>query len=298
MEVGEVADPEPVEGRGKPGNLDLEHARAEPARLEPAVGESADTGNERQTEDDHPRTLESKLCVPTTLLDVGSPQDEPEPLGLRHGMFVAWLATTAALVLAQSVVHLALALGADRIGTELDLDRSNGVPDLVSTVVLASATFGAVALTWVEAGRERLAAAIAACLLAVITLADLLHDGAHPARSGFLVIAFVVGTVAMLAVIGRTASARVRMTLAVGVCLLAGSFFVSGLDRITDDWLDRDWFDKDRGDAVEELRIVFKEGFELAGWSLVALGLWDVFAERRAAARESVTPRLEPRHDP
>ena len=230
---------------------------------------------------------------------MGSRPDERAPVGLRHGTFVAWLVTIVALTLAQSVTHLAIVLGAGRIGTALDLDRSNGVPDLVSTVVLASATCGALALTWVEPGLRRLVVAIAACLLAVITLADLLHDGAHPARSGgFLVITLVVGTVAMLTLVGLTASARVRRTLAVGVCLLAASFFVSGLDRITDDVFGSDVFKGDRGEAVVEWRIVFKEGFELAGWSLVALGLWDAYAGRRAAAREPIVTRLEPRHDP
>ena len=51
-----------------------------------------------------------------------------------------------------------------------------------------------------------------------------------------------------------------------------------------------------------ELRIVAKEGFELAGWALIGLMLWDVGLARRphrvesAAAAEAT--RLEPRSDP
>jgi hypothetical protein len=292
VKVGEVANPKAVEGRGKRGHVDLEYAGAKPARLEPAVRENTETDNEQETDDDHQRTLEAELSEPTTLRDMRSPPDGTEPVGLRHTTFVSWLVAIVALVGAQSVVHLSLVLGAGRIGTAFDLDRSNGVPDLVSTAVLAAATSGALALTWAETGNRRLLVALAAGLLAVIMLADLLHDGAHPARSGFLVIGLVVGTVALLAGVARTASARVRTALAVGICLLAASFLVSGLDRASD------WFRRDRGEAIAEWRIVFKEGFELAGWSLVALGLWDAYVERRAASRGSIRPLLARRHDP
>ena len=39
VEVGEVRDPQPVERGGQPRDRHLEHARAQPARLEPAVSD-------------------------------------------------------------------------------------------------------------------------------------------------------------------------------------------------------------------------------------------------------------------
>lgn len=229
----------------------------------------------------------------TTLRRVGAARDETRTAGLRHGVFVAWLAAIVAVVLAQSAVHLALALGAARIDTVFDLDRSNGVPDLVSTAVQATAMLGVAALASIEqTSSRRVTAGIAALLLAAITLADLLHDGAHPSRSGFLVIALIVATVAVLAALVRDTSVRARTTVAIAVCLLAGAFLTSGLDRLGER------FRGERGEAAAEWRIVVKEGLELAGWSLVALGLGDAVLERRARTLGTVALPLEPGHDP
>ena len=291
VEVGEVADSEPVELCGEAGNLDVEHAGAEPAGLEPPVGKHADEDHEQESADEHQQTLEPRRAT-TTLRRVGSAQDETGPTGLRDGIFVACVAAIVALVGGQSIVHLALALGARRIGTVFDLDRSNGVPDLASTLVQATATLGAAALALVEDGSRRLTACLAALLFASITLADLLHDGAHPSRSGFLVIALVIATVCVLVMLVLGTSARVRTTVTIGICLLAGAFLTSGLDRIGDP------FRGERGDVVVEWRIVVKEGFELAGWSLVALGLWDAVVGRRAPATSyQAAPLLDAGHD-
>jgi hypothetical protein len=48
----------------------------------------------------------------------------------------------------QSAAHLAVVLGTDRVGTLVDLDHSNGVPDLVSTAALAGGVPRAVVLAW------------------------------------------------------------------------------------------------------------------------------------------------------
>ena len=41
------------------------------------------------------------------------------------------------------------------------------------------------------------------------------------------------------------------------------------------------WFERARGDQIIELQIVLKQGLELAGWGLIALGLWDAAVARR-----------------
>jgi asparagine N-glycosylation enzyme membrane subunit Stt3 len=209
-------------------------------------------------------------------------------------VYVAWALSITAIVAAQSASHLVLVLDAGRIGTFIDLDRSNGLPDLFSTFVLAVASGGAAALALRETAGRRLVASFVAALLGALTVADVLHDGAHPSRAtGPLVITLVVCTVALLLLVAVDAGTRVLLTLAVAVCLLAGSFLVTGLDR-----LDR-WFERERGDEVAEVEIVTKEGLELAGWALVALALWDEAIRRRPPRGSAVIAgaRLSPRPD-
>jgi hypothetical protein len=200
-------------------------------------------------------------------------------------VFAAWALTIAGVVAAQSVVHLLVVFHTDRIGTFIDLDRSNGLPDLVSTAFLAIAAVGAVVLSQRETDLRRLAAAFAAGALAALTVADLLHDGAHPSGStGPLVIALVAFTVALVAIIGAGGSARVRVTLAFAACFLAASFLITGLDRLDQR------FERERGDPTREYQIVAKEGLELLGWSLVALALWDEALRRRVRRRPATAP--------
>jgi hypothetical protein len=208
-------------------------------------------------------------------------------------MFHASIAAIVGVVLVQSLVHLGVVLGGDRIDTIVDLDRSNGLPDLASTAVLAAAAVGAAMLSTRAYGVDRLVTRLTAGSLGVLTLADLLHDGAHPSRStGPFVIGVVVVTIGLLSIVALEAQPRTQILLAVAGCLLAGSFLVSGLNR-----LDR-WFDRDRGDVVAEVQIVAKEGLELAGWGLVALALWDEAFRRRPHramnAKQRATRGLEP----
>lgn len=197
--------------------------------------------------------------------------------GMRRGAYAASVLTIAGVVAAQSIVHLAVVLRADRVGTIVDLDRSNGLPDIVSTIVLGIAAAGAANLVRREEGVRRLAPGGTAVALAALTLADLIHDGAHPWRgSGRMVIALVLCTVGLLAVIAVQSGVRGRLTLALAACCLAASFLATGLDRF-----DR-WFERERGDAIAEYRIVAKEGLELAGWAFVALALWDQSLRARA----------------
>jgi hypothetical protein len=118
-----------------------------------------------------------------------------------------------------------------------------------------------------------------------LTVADLLHDGAHPSSEvGRLVIALVTATAGLLVTVGLEAAGRTRATLAAAGIALACSFLVSGLDRFDI------WFERMRGDPVAEYQIVAKEGLELVGWSLVALALWDESLRRRRRARLVARP--------
>jgi hypothetical protein len=197
---------------------------------------------------------------------------------MRGRAFGAWIAAAGAVVVAQSILHFQVVLEEGRVGALVDLDRSNGVPDVVSTAVLATATVGAMLLVPDKNGSGRLLGALTAACLAALTTADLLHDGAHPgSANGRLVIALAVCTVALLGLTRVTR--RGRVTLATGVCLLAGAFLVDGLDRLSDR------LEPQRPDLGTESQIVAKEGLELLGWSLVTLALWDEALRRRRAAR-------------
>jgi hypothetical protein len=190
--------------------------------------------------------------------------------GLGRLGFGGVLTVIAAFVVAQSVVHLVVVLLFHRMETFVDLDRSNGLPDIVSTVALALAALGAGAVARHERGSQRLAATVLAAVLAVLMLADLFHDGAHPSSAtGPYVIALVAATAGLLGIVALSSGLRVRVTLVVAVLVLASSFFVTGLDRLDHR------FERARGERTAEYQIVAKEGLELLGWSLVALALWD-----------------------
>ena len=189
--------------------------------------------------------------------------------GIRRGVFAAWAVVIVVVALLQSAVHLVVVLDAGRIGIVVDLDHSNGAPDLVSTGVVAAAAAGALSIARVGRGTRWIAAALAAALM-LVAAADVVHDGPHPTSgTGWLVIALVVTTGLLLACIAATSGARPRATLALAGCLLVGSFLVNGLDQVDP------WFERQRGDPIAEYQILAKEGLELIGWSLVALALWD-----------------------
>ena len=138
--------------------------------------------------------------------------------GLGRLAFGGALILIAALVVAQSVVHLVVVLQSHRMGTFVDLDRSNGLPDIGSTVALALAALGAGAVGWRERGFERASATALAAVLTLLMLADLFHDGAHPSSAkGWYVIAVVAGTVGLLGIVALVAGPRARVTLAVAV---------------------------------------------------------------------------------
>jgi hypothetical protein len=209
--------------------------------------------------------------------------------GLRTQAFWLWATGIVGVALLQSTVHLLVVLARHDYHSVLDLDRSNGVPDLVSTVALGCAATGAAAVArWSPVARRVVPTCLAAVLCA-LTIADLLHDGAHPATDvGRFVIGLVTAAAVLLGAVAVGSAARARATLALAALLLAGSFFVSGLDHLDV------WFERMRGDAVVEVQIVAKEGLELVGWSLVALALWDEALRRRLTPRAHGMPALSP----
>lgn len=176
----------------------------------------------------------------------------------------------------QTVTHLAVVLGTGHVDTVVDLDRSNGIPDLLSTLALGVATAGAAAMAARGRERIRMQAAGLAVVLAVLTLADGTHDGPHPANPvGWLVILAVLAAVALTTSVAVRSSPRTRVALAGAAGLLAASFFVNGLDRLDG------WFERERPDPIVEYQIAAKEGFELLGWSVASLALWNEASRRR-----------------
>jgi hypothetical protein len=168
----------------------------------------------------------------------------------------------------------------------VDLDRSNGLPDVVSTASLAASAAAGTLLVSLETGRRRAVAAALVLSLTGLTVADAVHDGPHPASTvGWLVIAMVVATGALLLSVGTTSGSRARVLLGVAGCMLVGSFCVNALDQV-----DAQRFERERGDPIAEYQIVAKEGLELLGWSLVALALWDEALRRRGRTSTATTP--------
>jgi len=198
----------------------------------------------------------------------------------RRGVVVATLVCIVVVVAVQSLLHLEFALGGHRFDTVFDLDRSNGIPDIVSTLVLGSGAAGAAVLWRRSLGIVAAAPALLVAVLSLLTFADLLHDGAHPSRErGLLVILLACTTMMLLLVVAVCGGRGTRALVALASVALLGAFVVPGLDNYNR------WFERERGDPVREYQIVAKENLELIGWSLVALGLWWEASRRRAPTR-------------
>ena len=206
--------------------------------------------------------------------------------GFGRLAFSGALLVITLLVAAQSTVHLFVVLHLHRMGTFVDLDRSNGLPDIVSTIALALAALGAGAVARRESDVQRVAGSCLTAVLTVLTLADLFHDGAHPSSAKGRYVIVLVGVAAgLLGIVAFAAGARARVTLVVAALVLGSSFFVTGLDRLDHR------FERARGEKTAEYEIVAKEGLELLGWSLVALALWDEAFRRRRGNVAEITAR-------
>ena len=91
--------------------------------------------------------------------------------GLGRLAFGGALFVVALLVLAQSAFHLVVVLHFHRLGTIVDLDRSNSVPDILSTLALVLAALGAGAVARRERASQRVSATLLAGVLALLMLA-------------------------------------------------------------------------------------------------------------------------------
>jgi hypothetical protein len=185
-------------------------------------------------------------------------------------------------IVLQSVGHIWQTLGRHELGGAVDLDRSNGIPDLLSTVVIATAAAGAAGLAGQTAGPARRRAAALACTLALVGAEDLLHLRPERTASGVATgVTAVIGLALLLWLAVEPATGlRARCTLTVGLVALSASLVAGELPQIDQ------WFERARGDPVIEWQIVAKQGLELAGWWLVAVALWDAagLARRRLQA--------------
>lgn len=144
-----------------------------------------------------------------------------------------------------------------------------GSPTSAPRIALGVAAVVAATLAWCSSTPRRWIAATLAVDLALLTVFDPLHDGAHPSTStGRGVVVLAVVAVGLLVITGIGFSRRGRATLFAAILLLAGSFLTNGLDN-----LDL-WFERLRGDPIREYQIVVKQGLELASWALIALAVW------------------------
>jgi hypothetical protein len=199
----------------------------------------------------------------------------------RFGFVRVALAGGVALVAAQSLGHLLATFGfgsCDGIefgtcSSPFDLDRSNGLPDVGSTVVIAAATLGAGVL----AARNRAArvpAALLALALLLVGTDDALHARDNASSSfGIVVIATLVASFTLAAWVASLVPRVASLCLGAGVALLALDVkmpfaYDQLMNVVGQPWLGR-------GDVLKELGIVLDEAMELFGWVLVTTGLWE-----------------------
>ena len=188
---------------------------------------------------------------------------------MSRGAFQGALATIALLVIVQSAAHL-IAVGPFGSSTSVvDLDRSGAIPDLVSTAVIAIAAGSAGVLALRAGGRVRLTAALLVPCLVLTGVDDVIGVDRDVAAAATLVGTGAALALTAVAVAASSVEPRPALALAVGLAALVATLLIGQLP-----WLEP-WFDRARGDAVMELQIVLKQGLELVGWSLVALGAWD-----------------------
>lgn len=195
----------------------------------------------------------------------------------------------SALVVAQSGAHFFVTLGTNpgfgHSDSNFDLDRSNGIPDAVSTVVILTAALGAIVLA--AHGRfGRLPAAGLAVALLVIATDDTFHarDNAMNA-GGLVVIVTLVVSGALATRVALRTPGTARTCLLVGLLLLvldvkAPFLYDQLMNTVGQPALHR-------GDFLYEVGVVLDEGMELMGWILVAVGLWDAARAARAATSKT-----------
>jgi hypothetical protein len=200
----------------------------------------------------------------------------------------ALLATGVVLLVAQSLADLVASLGFHSYHSVVDLDRNNGVPDVVSTVAIISAALGAIAMS-IRAQHGRLRLALLALVLTLIALADAFQaEVDRSTRSGQAVLA----TIALAALLLLSASLEMPRWARVSTLVGLGSLAVAASGAVAYDAIlnPTGLGDLGRGDVIYELGIVGKQGLELAGWILVAVGLWAAASDAAAQPRTERSP--------
>ena len=191
------------------------------------------------------------------------------------------LLAAALFIVGQSVAHLIAtvrfgvcdAAGFAECRSVFDLDHNNGIADVVSTAVIAAAALGAAVLG--ARRRPRAVAALAlATILFLVTLEDAFHLEANARTKYGLVVVGTILCAALLTIpVAVGVTRETRWLLLVGIAILAIDakapyLYDQMMNAVGQPALDR-------GDLLYELGIVLDEGMELAGWTLLAVGLWD-----------------------
>ena len=206
---------------------------------------------------------------------------------MSHRTFAGLLGALVVVLALQSAAHMWAVLYRARIDSWLDLDRSNGLPDLLSTLVVLAAVAGAAVLGSRQQGHRRRATLALAGVIALVALADALHlhPGRHSAPDDLTTLVAVAGVALLGAVIGDGSNGgRARTMIALGLVILGASLVLDALPELDE------WFERARGDPIIEWQIVAKQGFEVAGWWLVAMGLWDAAGVAARASTPAGTP--------
>jgi hypothetical protein len=172
-------------------------------------------------------------------------------------------------LVAQSIAHAVAVFVFDSYSSVVDLNVNDSAPDVLSTLAIIAAALGAARLAHPQVADRREAWALAA-LLTLVVAADIAHTGTESMSVVGALVALALAGVAVLVVrLARASRRQVALLLYGGLGCLVGSLAVSFVFHRVDGYLD-----VARGDVVYESKIILKQGLELAGWWLVALGSW------------------------
>lgn len=187
------------------------------------------------------------------------------------------LVALAVVLVAQSVAHVVAVFALDSYTSVVDLNRNDGIPDVISTLAILAAAICAARLGAIDGSVDGW---MLAGILGFVAAADVVHTGVE--SLGVVGVAVAIALLVVAALLGRiarTSSRQVATLLLAGVSCLVASVAIGFVFRLADRYMDME-----RGDVVYEAKIVVKQGLELAGWWFVVLGLVD--AARRRVVRD------------
>lgn len=192
------------------------------------------------------------------------------------------LAASLAALVTQSAAALVASLEFQSFNSPIDLDRNNGIPDVLSTALIVAAALGASALAATKLRGRWLPAALAVVLF-IVALDDVLQAEVERGLRGMLVVATLATATLLIVALARHAPRRAALGLLIGLCLLVAA--VKGAYAYDQFLNELGRGDQERGDLDYELGIVLKQGLELLGWSLVAIGVWAMAFAGRIESR-------------